>query len=222
MASSKDRKANLRILRRSILLLLHIEISKAVLIGQIKQLTLNYWKGGKKMITHFSSCERAHFFIICIFSILLILMPTGLKAQEPYVRITFVDFQPEHGNFDVNWPGPPRRAWTEADKKYYKARIELLEPAPCTITFFFWIKGDRTLWFDYNLGFFSATFPMGERIATPRFWLVCTKAGKVKGCDGKNGNCARVYLEPVDLARTDCPIYWENKAKRYTHSICCK
>lgn len=175
----------------------------------------------------FTYRKKLMFTGIIILGMLILIIPHivtgggGGGPVEELVRITFTDFAPVDGDYDMNWPGPPRRPWTESDKEYYKATIELLGPAPCTISIGFYIKSDR-FGPDPTLGYFMATFPMGENVATPQFWLVCTKKGKVKGSDGKHAKCSNVYLEPFSIAKTQCPIYWENKAKRWTHKICCE
>lgn len=116
------------------------------------------------------------------------------------ISATSYNFVAEDSDYDLNWPGPPRRTWQEGDKEYYLATVELSGPAPEDFSLGFWIKHNKKFWFDPTLGYFMVNFTKGSSTGTGRFWLVCTKKGKVKGNDGKNGKHAKVYLEAFSIA----------------------
>jgi hypothetical protein len=67
-------------------------------------------------------------------------------------------------------------------------------------------------------------FAAGSVSGTGRFWLVCTKKGKVKGNESKDGREAKVYLESFDIA-SDIDLgtwTWGVTAPRNTHRVRCK
>ncbi len=140
------------------------------------------------------------------------------------IKVRFIDFAPEDGDYNLNWPGPPRRAYTDADKEYYKATIELDRKAPETFDLHFYVKQDISWWPDKKLGDFTATFKAGEVKSEPRFWLVCTKGGNVKGNLDKDGNAPVVYLQDsgyaFDIQNGDWT--YEVTATRYEHKVICK
>ena len=147
----------------------------------------------------------------------------GVKRDRTTINVNFIDFAPEDGNYDLNWPGPPRRAWTESDKEYYKATIELSAPAPETFSLGFYVK-EWGFWSDEELGFFLATFNQGDTRSQPRFWLVCTKRGNVKGDIGKDDQNAEVFLKSSGLA-SDINLdtwTWNITATRYYHDVNCR
>ena len=142
--------------------------------------------------------------------------PTPIPAIEEVTLIT-LDFYPNGtSNYNINWPGPPRRKLKWQDVKAYTPIISLDKNSPREMTLFFWIKADRTMWSDPTLGFLKVTIPAGSKIpqmgsihypsasgegvapqgAPPSnnddnrtydaFWLGCTKRGKVKGNEGKD------------------------------------
>ena len=139
--------------------------------------------------------------------------------------VVSVDFTPEDGNYDVNWPGPPRRPWTEADKDFYQVRATISDPAPEDFKLGFWIKEDRSWWPDPTLGSILVSFTNGSIQGNGRFWLVCTKKGKVKGSEGKGDDQhANVYLESFDIAaEVDSNTWtWDYDAPRITYTVNCR
>ena len=182
------------------------------------------------------------------------LIPFSAKAipilSRPKVKLLAFDFIPiGTDDYNLNWPGPPRRKLTWADVKFYRPEVEIDVPAPSDITFFFWIKADRGWWPDPTLGFFSVKIlkdrktPRIEDISCPSasgsgkppqnappegsigsFWLGCTKKGKVRGNEGKdNDRHARVYMECFDLIVCEIPLdwSWENdQSPRHTVRCC--
>jgi hypothetical protein len=116
------------------------------------------------------------------------------------ISVTSYTYAAEDSNYDLNWPGPPRREWQEGDKEYYLATVVLSNPATEDFSLGFWIKHNKKFWFDPTLGFFMVKFTGGSNTGTGRFWLVCTKKGKVKGSEGKDSKHAKVYLEAFSFA----------------------
>jgi hypothetical protein len=131
-----------------------------------------------------------------------------------------LDFVPDDDNFDINWPGPPRRELRFSDVEKFWPILTLKHAVPTDVTLHFWIKADRTGWPDPTLGSFFANYSAGFRstldVHYPNavgdseapsnapssgelrllFWLGCTKAGRVKGNEGRDDDGhARVYLE---------------------------
>ncbi len=134
---------------------------------------------------------------------------------------TVIDFRPETGNsYNIEWTGPPRRALTYSDVKFYIPLIDLSGPATTDHLRRFQIKVDRSWWWDKQIGEFEAIYLTGQiepsviRYAsaledalppanapaetTKKFWLGCTRKGKVKGNIDKHSSSARVYLEEED------------------------
>jgi hypothetical protein len=132
-----------------------------------------------------------------------------------------LDFVPDDDNYDINWPGPPRRKLRYSDVEKYWPILTLKHAVPTDVRLHFWIKADRTAWPDPTLGSFYADYSAGFRIpllevhypnavgdavaplnapssgeTRALFWLGCTQAGKVKGNEGRDDDGhARVYLE---------------------------
>lgn len=161
----------------------------------------------------------------CIALAAVVVLATGVRRRTDWdVVVSSVDFKPVDGRYDLNWPGPPRRAWTESDKEYYDATVKLEGNAPGKFALTFAIKADRTAWPDPELGAVTVTVPAGSSTGTARFWLVCTKKGKVKGSTGKdNDSHADVYLEKPSVAQTfGQAISWEYTADRKKHVVRCK
>lgn len=148
------------------------------------------------------------------------------RPERTFVEIAAVDFSADDGDYDINWPGPPRRAWTDADREYYTATVVLTNPAPCNLQLVFRVRWDRETVSDKDLGRFSVTVPMGSTKGTGQFWLVCTKEGRVKGNIDKDNSSASIYC---DLASSTprvsgCPsLYVEaGYSERYRHTCNCK
>jgi hypothetical protein len=157
------------------------------------------------------------------FVILLLLSNIGIYADVE-VTITSLSFSPQDGSYNLHWP-KPRRPWRNSDKEYYNIYVRLRNPAPCNITLYFYIKQNRRFWPDKILGTTSVTIQSGSSRGTGQFWLVCTKKGKVKGNENKNGNKASVYLEPFRTfyPSSGCPdIYLDFHYSRPEHSCKCR
>ncbi len=189
--------------------------------------------GGQKMNAYSQSLKRKRFLpivrlFVCIAMLTMLLTSTGCFHTGPDVRtwisVTSVDFAPEDGDYDLNWPGPPRRAWTEKDKEYYQATIKLDQPAPEDFDLFFYVKENKW-WSDPVLSLFPFHFFQGATTAQQRFWLVCTRKGRVKGSFGKGDDShATVYLESSGLAsNVDLDTWgWHMNAKRREHDCRCE
>src|SRR3990170_1353399 len=96
--------------------------------------------------------------IIQYLKTLLILICTALSTAacippsgKKIVKVNFIDFAPEDGDYNLNWPGPPRRAWTEADKEFYSVTMELDTPAPESFSLGMYVKEDISFWSDPEL-----------------------------------------------------------------------
>lgn len=165
------------------------------------------------------------------------------------VRLLPFDYSPIDGSeYALNWPGPPRRELRWEDVKIYRPSVRLDNPAPAEIAFSFWVKEDRSWWFDKTLGLVRVTFRQGEMLpsdadiigpsasgsgkapfdapshATGGFYLGCTKKGKVKGSEDKNGREATVYMERFSVASTGgVPVDWYSESDQSPrHKIRCK
>jgi hypothetical protein len=144
---------------------------------------------------------------------------------DQVIKVTSVDFAADDGNFNLNWPGPPRRPWVEADKEYYTVTVNLSDRAPEAFTFGYYVKENRRWWFDPSLGYLTISFAQGASTAQGKFWLVCTKKGKIKGSLGKGDDChGIVYLEDSGLAyeRDLDNWYYLYEASRKEHTVRCK
>ena len=143
-------------------------------------------------------------------------------AKQTLSLVQF-DFHAQDGDYNLNWPGPPRRRALWSDVELYVPDLTTNQNPINDFTLCFDIKEDRSYWFDIELGFFCATWTHGT--STPvsfnyvsqgpdatdvpdgapasinnGFWLVCTKLGKVKGNDGKGDDGhANVYLQMFDV-----------------------
>jgi len=147
------------------------------------------------------------------------------KGVEQVIKVTSVNFAADDDTFNLNWPGPPRRPWVEADKEYYTVTINLSAPAPEAFKFAYYVKENRRWWFDPSLGYLSASVALGASTAQGKFWLVCTKKGKVKGNLGKGDDShAVVYLEDSGLSyeRELDNWYYRYEAIRKEHTVRCK
>ena len=132
-----------------------------------------------------------------------------------------INFVPETGNsYNIEWSGPPREPLNYDQVKFYIPQIELVIPATRNYLQRYKIKVDR--WFgDKQIGEFEALYDAGQtepriiryasflQLSEPpsnapvetkgKFWLGCTKRGKVKGNIGKHSNSVVIYLEEDDI-----------------------
>ena len=153
---------------------------------------------------------------VCLFS------TVGRAQADVPIRLIYVDFEPEDGTYKIDWPSP-RRKWRESDKEYYDITAFIDVPAPCSLKLGFWIKQNRTLWFDKELG--STTLIIKENTVEGhgRFWLVCTKKGKVKSNENKNGRKAKIYVEAfTEVFQSECDIDLRLSYEQNNHTCRCK
>jgi hypothetical protein len=143
-----------------------------------------------------------------------------------------LDFSPDDGNWNVNWPGPPRRPWTAADVEYFTPTIELAYTVDFDLVLQVDVVEDRNWGGNIQLGRFYAEFEAGNVLPSviranndsveqsrglpPRtfgkFWLVVTKAGKLRGNSEKEDNGhANVFLhipdEEISWDEANCTSY---------------
>lgn len=142
------------------------------------------------------------------------------------IKIMKFDFSPKSGgNFDINWPGPPRRQLKYSDVKHYIPIIELESQSPIGFTLIIAVReyreslGIDELMSDVDLTDLRVRFEAGNRtpseirmvnhIAGPpkdpdgspqytfgSFWLGISKAGKIRGNVGTGDDGhALVYME---------------------------
>jgi hypothetical protein len=140
---------------------------------------------------------------------------------DDFASIQTLDFRPVDGNYNLNWPGPPRRALNYNDVEHYTIDMQLDRDAPCNFSRTFQIRENR--WWGWDtLGEFTANFTEGSRVpsisysrqccgasrypagapsilADGTFWIGCTKKGKTKanGEKGDNRN-ATIRLEKLN------------------------
>lgn len=145
----------------------------------------------------------------------------GHVCDGDFAQIQTLDFRPVDGNYDINWPGPPRRAITYGDCEHYVVDIQLDRDAPCDFSRTFKITEKR--WWGWDtLGQFTASFTEGSGVPTisysrqccgasaypsgapssltdGTFWIGCTKKGKIKanGEKGDDGH-ALIRLDKVN------------------------
>jgi hypothetical protein len=99
---------------------------------------------------------------------------SGLSGSHD-IKVKTLDFVPAAGaNYDLNWPGQPRRRLQYADVSHYRPVIELDAPTQRRLTLGFWVKEDRSMWFDDTLGSFTAVF---NRCSIVPDDIVCVNVG---------------------------------------------
>ncbi len=155
--------------------------------------------------------------------------PAGIVGSAGTVSFEAFEFTPiGSGSYEINWPGPPRHDMNWADARFYAPKVRLKSAAPYDVAVCFWVKDDVFLWPDTELGSFCVNIPKGAsspaksedvvaltsdpegelRLPTDApdrhfgsFWLGCTKAGKLRGNDGKHNQTGDVYLEAFGTSR---------------------
>ena len=133
-----------------------------------------------------------------VLACLLTLIGCGLTPIPPIptVNLTSVDFSPDDGTYNVNWPGPPRRPWTNADREFYQVTATLSARPPGFVGLHFWVKEDRSLASDPILGDLLLLFDENHTTAESGFWLVCTQLGRLRGNIAREDDGhAWIYLE---------------------------
>ncbi|HMW18492.1 MAG TPA: hypothetical protein PKN13_11975 [Accumulibacter sp.] len=148
------------------------------------------------------------------------------SGQEYVVKLNSVDFVPEDGkSYDLRWPGPPRRPWTDADKRTFLVTATLSAPAPEDFSFAFSIKENKTWDVDPVLGSVILHFGRGSTSTQARFWLVCGRKGRIQGELGRDfDGYGNVYLYPGALVSDQSLDNWqfEVTARRIQHAVQCK
>ncbi|MCM8595831.1 hypothetical protein [Accumulibacter sp.] len=142
------------------------------------------------------------------------------------VRLVSADFSPVEGNsYDLSWPGPPRRASSEADRRHFTLTAKLSEPAPEEISVAFLVRENKTWDFDPIISAVVVTFGKGETAAQARFWLVCNREGRIQGNLGHDfDGYGNVYLK-VNASLTDpAAEMWKfsDSTSRVQHALQCK
>jgi len=147
---------------------------------------------------------------------------TGYESNN--VTISRLDFTPITAtDYNMNWPGPPRRDLNYSDLYHFKPIIELQSGASKKFSrdfdivracsgFWCWLLGDDMI------GYFTATFEQGSTqvneiqcVTTPAgtdlrvptgspeitygdFWMGCTKKGYIRGNVDKDSREGDIYI----------------------------
>ena len=145
---------------------------------------------------------------------------------ELSVRLIAADFAPEDGkSYDPKWPGPPRRAWTEADKKTYSLTAKLSAPAQEDFSVAFLVRENKTWDFDPVLASVIVNFVRGDTSAQGTFWLVCNKEGRIQGNLGREfDGFGNLYLKTNALVTDPLLDTWKFaiSAPTITHQVHCR
>lgn len=162
-------------------------------------------------------------------------------TDQNCVNITLLDYRPQSGNYDINWPGPPRRLLTYSDVKHFVLDLSIDRPAPSAFSITFDIEEDR--WWGWDrLGRLTANFAADSTTPTitypaqccganrvpagtpnplvgPTFWIGCTQAGKIKA----NGEHGDDHIADVRLKRSNTQgnVLSGNRSKTVVHKIRC-
>ena len=146
-------------------------------------------------------------------------------AGNVKIFLQSADFTPQDGDYNVDWPGPPRRKWRESDKEYYNITATLSRPALEDFSMGFYIKEEIEGWFDKEIGYAFVNFNDVSAEGTGTFWLVGTKERKIKGNSNKNGKVATLYLEPFEIVSGVDIHGWSLSTRTFAskkHKVICK
>lgn len=165
----------------------------------------------------------------------------------PNIDVSRFGFRPKDGaQFNINWPGPPRRPIRWSDVKMYLPVLKLREPSPSNTEYHLRVMQDRKWWFDRELGYikvvirYGRTEPLDEDIFGPSgngtapsgaptwyrggFYLGCTKRGNVKGNVAHAGRSANVYVQwlyTYEHCLYEDPV-WHDAIESPRHSVSCR
>ena len=102
------------------------------------------------------------------------------------VKLISTDFSPEDGNsYNPKWAGPPRKPWVETDQKFYTLTAKLSAPAPEDFSVAFLVRENKTWDMDPVMASVIVNFAKGDMSAQGRFWLACTRDGRIQGNLGR-------------------------------------
>jgi len=145
---------------------------------------------------------------------------------EISVKLIAADFAPEDGrSYDPKWPGPPRRAWTEADRKLYTLTAKLSIPAQEDFSVAFLVRENKTWDFDPVLASVIVSFARGDTSAQGTFWLVCNKEGRIQGNLGREfDGYGNLYLKANALVTDPLLDTWKFSISAPTipHQVQCR
>lgn len=147
-------------------------------------------------------------------------------GTDMVVKLNTVDFAPEDGKaYEMKWPGPPRRPWSESDRKVFVVTATLSAPAPEDFSFAFTIKENKTWDVDPVLGSVIVKFARGDTSAQGKFSLVCNRKGRIQGELGRDfDGYGNLYLYPGDVVTDPTLESWqlEVAARRIQHAVRCR
>mgnify|MGYP001472998756 CR=1 FL=1 len=140
-------------------------------------------------------------FSLSVAGLILTAFSAAISAQQPSmvnVKLVHADFAPIEGvSYDPVWPGPPRRAWLESDKKFFVLTAKLSHPAPEDFKFAFLIRENKTWDFDPEMSYVVVEFKKGDITAKGNFWLVCNREGRIQGTLGREfDGYGNLYAKP--------------------------
>lgn len=144
---------------------------------------------------------------------------------EISVKLIAADFAPDDGKYDPKWAGPPRRPWSETDKKIYSLTAKLSAPAQEDFSFVFLVKENKTWDLDPVLASVVVSFSRGDTTSQSRFWLVCNKEGRIQGNLGHEfDGYGNLYLKANALVTDPLLDTWKFAVSAPTvlHAVQCR
>jgi hypothetical protein len=173
---------------------------------------------------------------LCICLALSTLHGCGRNPCYAWVEIVDLDFTPKVGDWNLNWPGPPRRALKWSDTKQYDPTLKVNKKVFSVLTVE--VREDRSFASDPKLGEMKvylndqsyeatdfrtdnksgeAKTPDGAPDSSQDFWLGCTSKGEVRGSHGKGDDRhARVYLVAKRLVEDNRYCFQRKESPRHT------
>lgn len=149
--------------------------------------------------------------------------PLAQADETVLVPEELIDFRPATGSsYNIEWPGPPRKPLSYPDVKFYVSSLTLGKPAEAGYASRIKIMAHRQWWWDKALGEFEALYAAGNTEPTVvryasalsgsvapvnapaetqgKFWLGCTRLGRVKGNIAHHQAETVVYLKEENRA----------------------
>lgn len=159
---------------------------------------------------------------------ILAALAANVSAQQPSmvnVKLIHADFAPVEGvSYDPVWPGPPRRAWVDSDKKHYVLTAKLSHPAPEDFKYAFLIRENKTWDFDPIMSEVFVEFKKGDIAAKGNFWLVCNREGRIQGNLGREfDGYGNLYAKPNAMVTDMTTESWSlsESVTRNQHPVRC-
>lgn len=145
---------------------------------------------------------------------------------ELTVKMIAADFAPEDGNsYNPKWAAPPRKPWAETDQKFYALTAKLSAPAPEDFSVAFLVRENKTWDLDPVMASVIVSFAKGDMSAQGRFWLVCTRDGRIQGNLGREfDGYGNLYAKANALVTDPVLDTWKFviSAPTVPHAVQCK